>query len=1018
VVTFIAVVWIIAYANYVIASLITVAVLAVYLLAAYSLNKKIKNQKARIIKSLEEDSSDIIRNIFSHGDQKTEEGQFSNLITLLLEKYPRSEDVPFYFFIDSNNTSSTDVENLLKKADLVSMVDPGLNSTMEPCQCNVDHYFFDWWFTSKGVIVDLSSLFDTRDSDRLNAGLVQIESLVKFVNQFGKHSIQGMLYSVGAEILVSQNEGLLASKLDQLKLVAQAISRNTDSRLDYNLLIQEAGLIEGFDEFLSCYTEAGHFSPVGIQLANNDSHAGLIEFANSLNSFMLFSLKNNKGNLCNAQRIGDFSGSVDLLRKPIEQITNALNSPQGQQECRGVYFVNDDQLAESTIDSDTLNDQSKSIFLSAMLDNISRMSYLEPGRSKLSTAVSFSILVSGLSVLSYLFADSFTRIKSLKSIPTTQLSTSTIGFVGKVRSLIDFSVSAKLPAIVKKPSTSDSGNPGKPPERGKLNNRKLTLVGVPLQEYLLKTIYKSAHQGPSFSIVDNSSRKLDVYLQTLKKLYIPFKYTHAGYSEFKRMLETVLAQYVKMSNKVRVARGMKEIDIDSLRKALESRHINNHVTAWMETIGKIKFKNLASRQDAANLLKLLANRQEFSISIKISADHHLPSYNSDSVKKFKAYLDKIDVGFDHSSMASEIARNITHAKFDTTSVAKLRKMTQTSKNNPLQHKYLSDVENSILVLLKRTKIASADSIVNKPDQQKPGQVNTDQQNRGQGKQDQQKPGQADTDQQNTGQGKSDQGSAGQGKPDQQKPGQANSDQENSDQGAPNSNQGSNTIAKELRSEWNKSVYSYCTSRIRGRYPVNYNARSTIQIKQFRQYFNLNGRVDKFFKKRLKPYVVSTRRGYRWNQQGKDLKLGNGVLRHIEAVQTIKREWFRRGNLHLTFNLKPERLSHKAKSFELIMGGSVISYNHRGKRYQPMTWSPTRGIFARYVFINFNGDPLEGTLPRKTWFWVRWMDRTLRSRFGLVELRYDRDYVMMFHLERTRSVVRKFRLINRFRCIRL
>ncbi|VAW76172.1 hypothetical protein MNBD_GAMMA12-1839 [hydrothermal vent metagenome] len=1086
-------IWLFLYQQYLIAAPLSVAILFIYLLVAKSINKKLALKRTLILKNLEVDSSDIIRNIVASDDNKqTEENQFNHLIAKLLEQYPRTSDIPFYFFIDSDSDSAgAGIDHLLQKSGLVSIVDPGIDSKLKVCQSNVDHYYFDWWFTSKGVMIDLSVLLDGRVSDEFNAGLVQIENLIKFVKQFGDNTIQGIIYSVNADTLNSENDYLLSCKLPQLETISQSISKNVAGTLDYNLLVQSSQDISGFNEFARVYSETGNFSPIGVQIQGNVDK-GLMQFVDSLNAFVLLMLQKNNTQLRDLQSSG-FVNNVDQLRPSILKITESVSKVSGQSQCKGVYFVDIGQAITSDLrdpNSQYVNSeagQSTSAALRMMLSNVTQKLQRNSFASKLLGVVSLSLLLGGLSILSYMFINSYANIRSMDRIPTRsevsesqQKEKNSSALIDKATRLIAYSVS-KLVITPRKGPIPDSRPGGKKPGKApKISQAKLTFSGEKLHHYLLGVVYNTIGEKSLLPVLEQSHSALAPFLESVKDMQIPFKYTNRGYLVVRLQLDKIIPAYLARSKKVRKDNGLKPLNGQVLRNNILALHINAHVNQWRRLLKVIKFKAVSSRQNAAKFLKVLVVKQEFSIYLKTLADHHLPSYNHPDVDKFKAYLENIESNYHHLKLMTALSGSILNSKKDKLSRKTLAEIKISSQNNSLQQSYLADFEKSVLSILMSGKVkeptvvaandgskATTKKVVTTAvvtptkivdpkiagtkavdpkivgtkavgtkavgtkavgtkavDPKIVGTKVVDPKIVGS-----KAVGTKAVDPKIAGTKAVDPKIVGTKAVDPNPSGPASIDPDTSQASQVAQ---SDEIRAKLVADWNNNIYKFCGRKISRRYPVNYNARSLVKIVDFNKYFGWRGQVQAFYKNKLKPYiVVNRRRAYRWNEAGKALKLGNRLLRHIEAVQTIRRLWYKRGYLALTVRLRPELLSSGAARFGMTIGKSYIEYETRDrKQYSAMQWT-SRGTAwrAKYVFIlrnqnqnhdhdqNHRNDTREGRFPNNKWFWVRLMNRTLRGRSGLVAV-LDGRLKMLFHLERGEKIIRQFRVINRYRCFKL
>ena len=101
----------------------------------------------------------------------------------------------------------------------------------------------------------------------------------------------------------------------------------------------------------------------------------------------------------------------------------------------------------------------------------------------------------------------------------------------------------------------------------------------------------------------------------------------------------------------------------------------------------------------------------------------------------------------------------------------------------------------------------------------------------------------------------------------------------------------NTIAddtyRQIRDEFQKSVYGPCQSLASNRYPMDHGARGEIGLADFGRLFGGNGYFDGFFKKYLETYADTSQREWKWRQ---DNPVGQAdVGRDIAAVSAGKQD---------------------------------------------------------------------------------------------------------------------------------
>ena len=106
----------------------------------------------------------------------------------------------------------------------------------------------------------------------------------------------------------------------------------------------------------------------------------------------------------------------------------------------------------------------------------------------------------------------------------------------------------------------------------------------------------------------------------------------------------------------------------------------------------------------------------------------------------------------------------------------------------------------------------------------------------------------------------------------------------------------NTIAddtyRQIRDEFQKSVYGPCQSLASNRYPMDRGAKAEIGLADFGRLFGGNGYFDGFFKKYLDTYADTSQREWKWRQENPVAKLMSvETLRQFQRAARIKRRVF-------------------------------------------------------------------------------------------------------------------------------
>lgn len=141
----------------------------------------------------------------------------------------------------------------------------------------------------------------------------------------------------------------------------------------------------------------------------------------------------------------------------------------------------------------------------------------------------------------------------------------------------------------------------------------------------------------------------------------------------------------------------------------------------------------------------------------------------------------------------------------------------------------------------------------------------------------------------------------------------------------------NTVAddtyRQIRDEFQKSVFGPCQALATNRYPLDRSARQEIGLADFGRLFGGNGYFDTFFKKHLEPYVDTSQREWRWRQDNPVAKLMSAdTLRQFQRAAQIKDAFFpTNGNVpSITLTVTPPVLPAMGLTAKLEINGFAAS----------------------------------------------------------------------------------------------
>jgi type VI secretion system protein ImpL len=133
--------------------------------------------------------------------------------------------------------------------------------------------------------------------------------------------------------------------------------------------------------------------------------------------------------------------------------------------------------------------------------------------------------------------------------------------------------------------------------------------------------------------------------------------------------------------------------------------------------------------------------------------------------------------------------------------------------------------------------------------------------------------------------------------------------------------------RQIRDEFQKSVFGPCQGLASNRYPMERTARAEIGMADFGRLFGGNGYFDSFFKKYLETYADTSQREWRWRQDNPVAKLMSAdALRQFQRASRIKDAFFpTNGNVpSISLNVTPPVLPDMGLTAKLEINGIPIT----------------------------------------------------------------------------------------------
>ena len=233
------------------------------------------------------------------------------------------------------------------------------------------------------------------------------------------------------------------------------------------------------------------------------------------------------------------------------------------------------------------------------------------------------------------------------------------------------------------------------------------------------------------------------------------------------------------------------------------------------------------------------------------------------------------------------------------------------------------------------------------------------------------------------------------------------------------------VCEHLNATWQTEVLSFCTTAIRGRYPIDANSKLDITKEDFGLFFGPNGKMDAFFTKYLAQFVDKSRSQWRWSSRdGSPSCLSNFSLQQFKNADTINKTFFRSGTQtpSVGFSLAPISMSGEITQLNLDIDGQKLGYAHGPVRSTPMKWPSldNTGQVGLYIY-----PPIQGGTSGLT-FEGPWSLFRLFDQADLHQLGRSEKFVLTFNIQgrevkmelRANSALNPFKLkeLQQFQCM--
>ncbi|WP_419712595.1 type VI secretion system membrane subunit TssM [Pseudomonas sp. NFX224] len=134
----------------------------------------------------------------------------------------------------------------------------------------------------------------------------------------------------------------------------------------------------------------------------------------------------------------------------------------------------------------------------------------------------------------------------------------------------------------------------------------------------------------------------------------------------------------------------------------------------------------------------------------------------------------------------------------------------------------------------------------------------------------------------------------------------------------------------LNQRYQSELYSFYGKAINKRYPFSAHSASDVALSDFREFFKVQGVVDRFFDNYMRPFVSGGPGSYRLRSiDGQSLPVSRVYLEQMASVQVIRQSFFSESPAepHVQFKLEPYTLDSAASRSEFRFGDRTLEYRH-------------------------------------------------------------------------------------------
>ena len=172
--------------------------------------------------------------------------------------------------------------------------------------------------------------------------------------------------------------------------------------------------------------------------------------------------------------------------------------------------------------------------------------------------------------------------------------------------------------------------------------------------------------------------------------------------------------------------------------------------------------------------------------------------------------------------------------------------------------------------------------------------------------------------------------------------------------------------------YNNEIWSFYVNRIKGRFPININSASEIDIDDFKIFFKKNGLLDEYFNTYVLPFVDIDFNTGRYRLKKRDeafVTIDRRTIMSIVRFKKIQKLFFHPNgvNLQVKFKVYPKSLNKKLGAMDFIYGDKEVVYEHGPKDSSEFLW-PAKypDILAKFTLYDQNSNRVVKVRGKGPW----------------------------------------------------